>query len=927
MNRINANKRRVLRQLLNNKRTDAKQTEFKSIRGYNKLFSTNTNDTYRIMDNLLGVVVRDVISDENNIMNLINLYYAVRGTTRHFLYIVDKTVIVDRLVDIPNFESLTEAISWFDNTNEQFVWRDNTDTDKFEDNGFEGKIYTYAQNTDITPQRIIQAYLDGETHCVFTPIRNWVDECLKKENLSDSSKNNYRAFYKKLDKFEKQYCDGVPEDKLDEVCKKLNVKINISHLFSNNVLKYGQDLKKSQKVFNYTNTRANHIDLGLLTSSGYKPQSVSRDFILDKIDEYDSNNTFYYYTKNSDGISSIHTLTESYSIYSEYHETVKNLLTKYDMNTMKIDDVAQPELSEFIKRGTHFNTSIAFNNFMDNTTPNSTIIGLKNIDQKKAFYSFKECKYYEGFLGKITDFRKTNKIEGIGLYLIKDLKPFNCRLSDRTKFINLNKQMNMYISNNVYTSVELKFLTDMGWTYKIIAGCWGIDSFDFDFGEEMLGKIGKKPFVDGEGHLKMKGASFYAVATGEWASHNTHSTKFIRGTEETYQVLRQQTDHEILKFHETDEISIRIRKEHNYTLSHISAFILAYQRLSLIEQLMEMDIDKLQSVYVDGIYYIDHKFKMLDTFKEGDCESYSQMNINKKYFISQIYKTKPDIQFHVHREHHQTELWTGAGGCGKTHINLTDFGLVNVLFCAPSHKLCASKENEYGCNVATTQSLLVNNPMCKSHYANVLIIDEVSMMTNTEKEFIFNKYSKHKIIMCGDIGFQIPAWEGVPFQESGFKYYKHLEENHRVKKGDPLLKILNQIRDAIQNETPLKISLPIVDMSYIKQHYTREDMILAYSNKTADNYTSTFSNIKKWYIENSKVHHHGEIFIQDEKPEGSNVVIKHGFTCASIQGETARHNIYIDHECMKNLNVLYTAVSRAKQLSQIKMVTNDFYNV
>ena len=920
MNRINANKRRVLRQLLNNKRDDAGQKEFKSVRGYNKLFGTTTNNTYRIMDNLLGVVVRDVKEDINNMDQLIRLYYAVRNTTRHFLYIVDNQVIVDRVVTIPNFSSLDDAIKWFEN--EIWVWRDNTDTDKFEDNNFEGKIYSYSQNVDITPERIIQSYLDGETHCVFTPIRSWVDENLKREDIGVSAKKDYNAFYKKLDKLEKQYSSGVPEDKMNEICKILNIKIHISNLFSNKIMKYGEDLKRQRKIFNYTNTRADHIDLGLLTNNTNKPLMVSKDFILNKIEEYESNNVFYYYTKNLDGISSVYTLDESFSLMSSFRDNLSELENKYGMDKMKIDDNAQPELSEFIKRGTHFNTSIQFERFMDNTSKG--ICNLKNIDQKKAYYNFKSCKLYEGFLGKITDFRKTDKIEGIGLYLIKDLNPFNCLLKDRIKFIRLNEIMNMYKSNNVYTSVELKYLKSMGWNYKIIAGCWGIESFDFEFGENMLDKTNKKPFVDEYGNLQMKGSSFYSLATGAWTSHTPYITKYIRGTEKTYQVLRQQTDNEVLKFHETNEISIRIKKEHNYTLSHISSFILAYQRLSLIEQLMEMDLEKLQSVYVDGIYYIDHDFKTLDTFKEGNCESYSSMIINKKNFITEIYKTKPNIEFYPYRENHQTELWTGAGGCGKTHQNLVDFGFVNVLFCAPSHKLCASKENEYGAKVATTQSLLVENPMCKSHYANVLVIDEVSMMTNEEKDFILKKYNKQKIIMCGDIGFQIPAWIGTPFQEKGFQFYKHLTENHRVKKGDPLIDILNQIRDAIKNKTSLNISFPIVDMNYLDQHYNRNDIILAYSNKTSNNYTSNFSNIKKWYIENSQVHHHGEIFIQDEKPEGNKVIIKHGFTCASIQGETAKHNIYIDMECMNNLHVLYTAVSRAKQLSQIKIVTNNF---
>jgi hypothetical protein len=582
-----------------------------------------------------------------------------------------------------------------------------------------------------------------------------------------------------------------------------------------------------------------------------------------------------------------------------------------------------PELSAFIERGTHFNTSISFENYISNTE--GTIHRLKCIDQKKAYYNFKECKFYEGFLGKITDFRKTNKIEGVGLYLIKDLKPFNCYLKDRQKFVQLNEQMNMYKSNNVYTSAELKFLDTMGWRYKIVAGCWGVKTLDFDFGENMLSKIGKKPFVDEKGNLKMKGASFYAVATGSWASHNIYEYKYIQGTKETAEMLRQQLGESVLTNHDIDdEICIRTRKNNINTLTHVSAFILAYQRLSLIEQLIEMDFDKLQSIYVDGIYYIDHDFKVLDTFQEGNCESYSSMHIKNKDFITQIFVCKPKIEYQTFRENHASELWTGCGGSGKTHHNLVDFGFVKPVFCSPSHKLCASKRNEYDCDVMTTQLLLsesISNPKSRYLYYNTFVIDEVSMMTNNEKEKILEKLDGCKVIMCGDVGYQIPAWTGTPFKEEGFEYYKHLTENYRVVKGDPLLDILNDVRDCIKNGKHISLSIPSVDSNYLERYYKREDIILTYSGKTRDKYTELFKSIPKWYIENSNVHFHGEIFIQDEKPEGEKVVVRHGFTCASIQGETAKGTIWIDMECMNNKHVLYTALSRAKRLSQIKFVS------
>ena len=45
-----------------------------------------------------------------------------------------------------------------------------------------------------------------------------------------------------------------------------------------------------------------------------------------------------------------------------------------------------------------------------------------HIDMKKAYTRGGECNFYQGYLGKITDFRKTDKIQGLGIYYITDIK-------------------------------------------------------------------------------------------------------------------------------------------------------------------------------------------------------------------------------------------------------------------------------------------------------------------------------------------------------------------------------------------------------------------------------------------------------------------------------------------------------------------------
>ena len=69
-------------------------------------------------------------------------------------------------------------------------------------------------------------------------------------------------------------------------------------------------------------------------------------------------------------------------------------------------------------------------------------------------------------MGKITDFRRTDKVVGVGLYRITNLE-----LTGKLK--DLNDKMRIYTNENVYPSVELEFINDNGGSFDIIEGCWG----------------------------------------------------------------------------------------------------------------------------------------------------------------------------------------------------------------------------------------------------------------------------------------------------------------------------------------------------------------------------------------------------------------------------------------------------------------------
>jgi hypothetical protein len=533
---------------------------------------------------------------------------------------------------------------------------------------------------------------------------------------------------------------------------------------------------------------------------------------------------------------------------------------------------------------------------------------------KKAYANFKSCKYYTGFLGKITDFRCTDKIEGVGLYRITDLKFPNGKLKA------YNDKMKIYLNNNVYTSPELHMLSDFGVSYSIVAGCWGVKPLDFEFNKDMI-------------ESKVNGSSYYAKWTGLCDSHRTEKTYWIKCDENFFNTIRANCGADVARYYTNGEASFGYTKKHNYHLGHITAFITAYQRLNVLEQLMEIPIDNVVRVCVDGIYFTGSTV-LKNVFRHKEDRNFN--NKAAESYVSQACEKPLCLEYGEPREqakpreNYSKELHLGAGGCGKTHSNLKDNGLMRVLFVAPSWKLAVAKKREMDVNATVWARLITKDPIQITgikERANVLIVDEVSMLTENQKKQIFETYGDMKIIMCGDLGFQLPCIDGEEMKPTGFdNIVKHTKDMRCKDEG--LIQIKQVLRDMIEQDVPKnEMNRWVVDqftelkriitLDELKQKYKVEDMILSGTNANKDFITNMFPDMKKYYItDNTRLHQNGEIVI-GEKPQDCKCELRNCFTTHSIQGETAEYNLYIDSSTMFDSRMFYTAISRARRLDQI----------
>jgi hypothetical protein len=831
------------------------------------------------------------------------------GKTIMVEYVIGKKIVVSREYSIPSkFNNWWKKISLND-------WYVNSDTDLFQNNEYEGNVYFYEPSDTLTTKKIVQAFREGINHCVFNPIRLWATEIKDSCEKKNTTFYRYDKLIRDLDKLEKEYENGVPEDALPEICNKLQIDISVDLPFCQNKVVEGQSIKKRLKHFKFTNTRLNHVDLNEVVGENNFIE-VSQEELIEIQKELNEKNEFYTFRKNNNTVSSINTLDKQYKLKNEMINIFNQFEIDTGLNHCKIDDIDDRELTDFINGGTNYNCTVDFSDDREN---------VKHIDMKKAYVKFRSCFYYTGFLGKITDFRQCNKIMGVGMYLITNLE-----FADNW-FKGYNDKMKMYLDNNVYTSPELLMLNDYGVKYDIVCGCWGVEPLHFDFTEEMINGVD-------ENSIGEKKPKYYAKWTGMCDMHNLEKKFWIKGNKEYFEIIKAHCEEGTIRYYDNESGCISIKKKHNYHLSHITAFITAYQRINVIEQLKEIDIDNVVRVCVDGIFHREEHIELKNVFRIKDEFNFDNIagdsyvsnattNIEHDYFICDIKS----------RNHFNKELHLGAGGCGKTQYNCDDKGLVKVLFVAPSWKLARCKNKETGINCSVWARLITVDPIriseIKEKY-NCLIIDEVSMMTEEQKKFIFKTYSNMKIIMCGDLGYQLPPIENdEEMNTTGFDNIITYNTNYRCK-DEKLKQILNTLREMISQEknihqinkwvinefTKLGRMISIEDL---KEKYNVNDMILCGTNQLKDYYTGLFTGkfpIEKYYVlENNRLYCNGEIVI-GEKPIKTKSEIRHCFTTHSIQGETAEFNLFIDSKKMFDSRMFYTAISRARYLHQIFII-------
>ncbi len=256
---------------------------------------------------------------------------------------------------------------------------------------------------------IKQSFKEGKFNCVLNHVFRYFE---KKMNETDNkkTKQNYKSRCNKTLELNNKYFDiGVDEEGLYDIANTLQININITLPFQNQYIEVKSN-KKGLRTFNYLNTRLNHVEYDDMSYEDNRVEKTTSELITLQR-HLDRTKQPYTYQKGSN-ISAIRTNDTLYTLEDTYNEIVKEFEVSTGLINCKIDSIAFPEVTEFIRDGVHFNQTMDFDLGDCNN----------HIDMKKAYANYKMCKYYDGFLGKPTDFRTCDKMEGIGYYRIQNLQ-------------------------------------------------------------------------------------------------------------------------------------------------------------------------------------------------------------------------------------------------------------------------------------------------------------------------------------------------------------------------------------------------------------------------------------------------------------------------------------------------------------------------
>jgi hypothetical protein len=751
-----------------------------------------------------------------------------------------------------------------------------------------------AHYAGVIGKRKFQSFRDGSMNCFLNPIIGFMEGKREEYKTAASIKKiNDKINLARL--LEKQYREsGVPEDHIEEICKKLSITARFHNMFSGTNIAYNE---KARWALSFLNTRINHLDLGSIV--------LNTPPVIVSIDEWKERSLGVCVRDGLGKYPIIRTLEGAFSVMTRERELMDRQFEKYALGKYTIDACKYGELTDYIRSG-----------YLVSSVPVVFRGGaVCNLDMVKAYAQFKACPYYNGFMGKVWrycsgDFSLEFIKKHIGIYTFKIVGwKFDISL------LSLMRKLGLRVSV-AYTlpSVEISCLVDLGLEVSVVAGCWG-SSFDMDFEGEF---VSSGVFREWSGRLAMD-----------------HKEKVYRleGTEDYAEHIKYENPLCEVGWR-NGEVEVYVPKKVRPTLTHVAAFITSYTRINILLKMKSLGFGNICRVMLDGIYTSvpcveDGLFKLkeLKTHKDTGAGWYSKGNIPS---------------FPVFDSVSGECALLGAGGTGKTYSVLTG-SYHDVLYVSPTRYLGLKMAQSRGCKWTTLAKFVgagygekVRTYLEEGYKCSVVLLDEGTMCSDVEVTECRRICSENGIMflyagdMEGSQWFQCRNGDGIVmsslFDIRGMDK-KVFDVDYRAT--CPLLrKFKVELRDFMRSIFTGERADCFVVEAWVKANVERTlfkdacaafrvgDVWIAPTHKQSLDLleAGVCSGWRRQYAGGgfSK----GEILLEDVggcEKRGS-------ITTHSCQGLTLENSVFVSIERSFDYAMLYTAISRCCRMEQLKFV-------
>lgn len=813
---------------------------------------------------------------------------------------------------------------------------------------------------------LLQKYAENDNNnCVYVGLLDFFEKYKNSKNKVGLS--IYNKLLKGADKYSKPYTD----DELKKLGETFKISFNIIDLINNTSRKINED-KFNKYTVNFINSRYNHLDL-------LKSESKIDEVSTDEYNKIKLDTDFYV-----EKMGTLYTINGNYKTDTDYKNLIKCWKDLYDINSCKID--IDTDVYKFInlyddKVHRFFNNDMIVDdnlyNELDlkkayyNYTKCSQYIGLPS-------GSYISCSG-EGFTSDL--FMKQYKNKMVGWYEVQ-INTHNDKLNylglkKDSKHILFSSQIKLLIENNI----DLIYIN-----YCVCPSFEAPFDEDLISGEctEYL-KTNFLRYIDGdilvdEEPKTQNTTKAYCKIIGEMMIDNTNYSINVKPSKDDIEFYKTLATNENLYY--IDNIFKVIKDiETPRSLKHISLSIHAYSSTIILEQMLKFDnITDVMGVKVDSIVYKkDSVFNYTELFKQPiisniekmlnnnkpniddgldfglDIEVIINNSYNQSYFIESTNIINFDVSFCGDHITNRVLFLGGAGGTGKTHSVLTskNFNQKRLCFTSSCWDLIQSKQSEFndilGLSLPKITGEMNGKTVEKYNIINYnyLVNDELTLQNKKIVSDIITENERKFIILMGDIdndGFyyqcSITPNIVVPKKIKNSQYIKYtktyrfddelnnkinnLRNFMRTTKEIDSIDIYNYVKEnfssCFKNINDVVINADDIGISALKNVYDK-DGLCQHSKKFYEN-----GSPKQYYIKDTKLRsgiYKGRKI--EEKPDNKNYVCSLFRTIHSYQGRQLNFNnkIVILLNSMFDLNLLYTAISRARRLDQIYIIDSE----